>query len=192
MGKIDVHHVFLDYVRTLHGVGDSKLLPFDIVLHIGFPVALVPVMLFLFPDVLVGLMSSSGDAVTVVTIVSSFMYGVSVMVFQMRLDMDSGPGSCVSSQDAMLADELFADVLWSVLAGFMSAALMLVAGSSHDPNLLQMALAAVGTALMANFALVSLMCVKRLSALYSVVSRQWPRRRARRAADREDGAAPQQ
>lgn len=176
MGKASIRPVFRAYVRTLRREFDGRPLFRDIVFQLIAPVLVGLVLLVRMPDVLADVMASSGGAVTAIGIISSFMYGVSAMVFQIRVDMVDRKG-LASDKESRLVDELFADVLWAVVSGFLSVVLMVFAGSSPRPAVWQLVFGSAGVAFMINFTIVSFMCVKRMGSLYSVVADLWSRRR---------------
>ena len=66
---------------------------------------------------------------------SALLCGLAVAVFQLRIQISSGSsGLGVRDAEAKLIDELFAAILWAVVAGFSAAGLMVVAGIDNLAN----------------------------------------------------------
>lgn len=98
-------------------------------------------------------------------------------VFQLRIQISSGSsGLGVRDAEVKLIDELFAAILWAVVAGFSAAGLMVVAGIDNLANVVCDIATACSLGVTCNFAVVVCMCLKRLSIAYHLASKEWGRR----------------
>ena len=184
MGKSSIVPIFEGYIRTLHGA-DDRLRIQDVLAHLIVPAAAGIAVGVLVPTGAHDAVSGSlPTAITAVSIVSAFMCAMAVMVFQLRIqiaDVLDGKGDAalagkVKKGDLKLIDELFHDVMWSIVVGFASALCMTAACFLVDAQELAFRiLLGASAALLLNDALVVCMCLKRMSSAYIIVSRSWGR-----------------
>lgn len=184
MGKSSIAPLFKGYIRTLHG-GDDRLRIQDVVVHLVVPIASGIAVGVLVPTEAHDAVSGSlPTAITAVSIVSAFMCAMAVMVFQLRIqiaDALDGNGSPalaakVKKRDLGLVDELFHDVMWSIVVGFASALCMTAACFLVGVQEIAFRiLLGVSATLLLNDALVVCMCLKRMNASYTIASKSWGR-----------------
>lgn len=99
------------------------------------------------------------------------------MVFQLRLDIigskvERGALEC----EMRLVDDVYADMLWAIVAGFAVAALLTLRGIVGH-SVVDCAITAVALFLFINSCLVACMCLKRMGVAYDIVSKYWSRLR---------------
>ena len=184
MGKSSIVPIFKEYVRTLHG-GDDCLRAQDVAVQLIAPAAVGIAVGALVPaDAHEAVSASLPTAITAVSIVSAFMCAMAVMVFQLRIQVanaiDERGGDALSAKvrkgDLKLIDELFHDVMWSIVVGFASALCMTAACFLVGVQEIAFRiLLGASAALLLNGALVVCMCLKRMNSSYIIVSRSWGR-----------------
>ena len=181
MGKSSLGAIAKGYVDTLHGGSSDGIRPKDIAAHVIAPVA-IGVAAFLSPQIdLSGIRAMFGNCIVAVSIVSALLCGAAVMVFQLRMQLSHGECADRTTRvERKLIDELFSDILWAVVCGFASVLLMVVLGTGERSSLLGDLLTAASLALLANYVMVTCMCIKRLNAAYMIVSKAWPNPSKRR------------
>ena len=129
MGKAGIGRIFKDYCDTLRtGVYRNRNWR-DFLTHFVVP-AIVAIAVYLAPQSVLDLIRSCfGNAITALSIVSALLCGLAVAVFQLRVQISSGSsGLMVRDAEIKLIDELFAAILWAVVAGFGAAGLMVIEG----------------------------------------------------------------
>ena len=177
MGKAGIGRIFKNYCDTLRtGVYRNRNWR-DYVTHFAIP-AIVAIAIFVAPQsVSSSIRSCFGNAITALSIVSALLCGLAVAVFQLRIQISSG-SSGLGARDAevKLIDELFAAILWAVVAGFGAAGLMVVAGIDNLANVVCDIATACSLGVTCNFAIVVCMCLKRLSIAYHLASKEWGRK----------------
>ena len=82
-----------------------------------------------------------------------------------------------NAHEIELIDELFSDVLWSVVVGFLSVGCMAISGEINDIAAVNNLFTAFSLALCCNFIVVTLMCLKRIDVCYQFISRFWGRKK---------------
>ena len=125
MGMSSVAGIAKDYVNSLRSARDGKLRPSVIFVQMGLPLA---------AGVVAGLLRfgipNSGELVTGVSIVAALMCGVATLLFQTRVDLrqrfDSGNDAFLTEDDLKLMDELFSQVMWAILSGFLLVFLLVM------------------------------------------------------------------
>ncbi len=176
MGKISLKGLFDRYLKTLHSVDDDSLYAPDIFVHIGIPVVLF-ILAIIKPDVAVGARPYFANAMTAISVISGFMCGLALMIFELRINLNESKGKLgESSQELELIDELFSDVMWSVVVGFLTVGAMAISGNVSDDSFANTLSTALAFASCANFIIVTLMCIKRIDVCYQFVSRYWGRK----------------
>lgn len=182
MGKSSVIPIFKNYISTLHGRDDGVRFQ-DVAVQLALPAAAGVAVGILMPTGLRGPVAASLPvAITAISIVSAFMCAMAVMVFQLRIQVAEvfGEGKALAKKveagDLQLVDELFHDVMWSIVVGFasvfcMTASCFLV----EAPEAAFRVAIGASVATLLNDVLVVGMCLKRMSASYAVVSKAWGR-----------------
>lgn len=174
MGKMSLSGIWRGYLVTLVNYSTGRTSMVDIILQIVIP-AIAGVILFVsWPDNTNVVNSVASNVVTGVSIVSSLMCGVSVMLFQLRVQISSHDGTEATREECRLVDETFSDVLWSVVVGFAAVILIIVGGvfDGQVPMLHKMMLS-LAFCLVLNLVAVTCMSLKRINAAYEIVSRVW-------------------
>lgn len=115
-------------MRTVLGARDGKLKPSFVLVQIGLPLVLgITAGLFRFG------VPNSGELLTGVSIVAALMCGVTTLLFQTRVDLrqkfDDESDAFLTDDDLELVDELFAQVMWAILSGFLLAFLLVMKGA---------------------------------------------------------------
>lgn len=172
MGKIGLKPIFCAYVNTLRDDSSGKYSYADIILQIILPIVVGVAMALLLGS---GKMQwpCFDNSITVVSIVSSLLCALALMLFSLRgsLAEKHETEARAIMLELHLIDELFADVMWCVVAGFAAALLMTVSGMVDTfPFCIGVFAAAVSITMLINFALVACMCLKRMNAAYKIVS----------------------
>lgn len=171
MGMSSVAGIWLDYLDSLRSARDGKLKPRAVLGQIGIPLAVgVAAALLRFG------VSNAGDIVTGVSIVAALMCGVATLLFQTRVDLRErvcgADDHFLNKGDLKLVDELFAQVMWSILSGFLLVFLLLMksalAGLLGEFDLLVRAGYGVIWCLVANFVLTVGMVLKRMRRVYQI------------------------
>ena len=171
MSKIGLKPIFRAYVNTLRDNSTGKLSFFDIAVQIIVPVAVGIIVALLIGKGVVS-KPSFDSLITVVSIVSSLLCALALMLFSLRSDMAKRRDEAQpTALELQLIDELFADVMWCVVAGFAAALFMTVSAMTETfPFCIEVFATAFSIMLLLNFALVACMCLKRMNAVYAIVS----------------------
>lgn len=125
MGMSSVAGIAKDYVNSLRSARDGKLKPRVILVQMGLPLAV---------GVAAGLLRfgvpNSSELVTGVSIVAALMCGVATLLFQTRVDLrqrfDGRSDAFLTEGDLKLVDELFSQVMWAILSGFLLVFLLVM------------------------------------------------------------------
>lgn len=171
MGKVGLGSIFHSYFETLYDASTRRISFQDVAIQVVVPIAVGAGYFVLSCFGAVDLLHF-GELITVVAIVSSLLCALALMLFDLRKGFHKGKKkSQVADREVLLIDELFDDVMWCVVAGFVSAFSMAVSGVSGGafPGFDRIA-AAVALTFLLNFVLVTCMCLKRMSAVYRIVS----------------------
>ena len=173
MGKISLVGVALAYIRTLKSYKKNRYMLSDIIVQLVMP-AVAGILFALFWPLSASRLSAlSGNVVSCVSIVSALLCGVAVMVFQLRMQMSAQSDPKPTRRERTLVDETFHDILWAVVAGFASVALIVIAEMMADECAPQKIVYGVSVFFLLNFILVTCMCIKRLHSAYQVISEGW-------------------
>lgn len=171
MEKVSLAAILKGYLETLRDDGMGRVSFADIFIQIVVPV-LAGVAMFAdrewfhaFPQ---GDGSVSTNVITGVSIASALLCAVDVLVFQLRFDMGQSEEPHLG-RTVRLVDELFVDVLWAIVEGFIIVALLTVRGFFKG-CVVDNVLLGVAVALLCNFSLVMCMSLKRMNAAYERVS----------------------
>lgn len=170
MGKADLKPIAKAYFRTLRDHSTGKMSLWDVAFQIGLPVPIGVLVCFLGRLGIIGCLRFDG-IVTVVSIVSSLMCALAIMLFDLRRNIKKKPDKQAERLEMQLVDELFADVMWCIVSGFSSAVLMALSGLGEWPDSnISLVFGSIAISLALNFAIVSCMCLKRMSGVYLIVS----------------------
>lgn len=177
MGKISLRSIFVRYLRTLHSVDDDSLYVPDILFHFGSPLGLF-IWAIVKTDSAADARGYFANAMTAISVISGFMCGLAVMIFELRINLSQSNGELgENAREIELIDELFSDVLWSVVVGFLSVGCMAISGEINDTAAVNNLFTAFSLALCCNFIVVTLMCLKRIDVCYQFISRFWGRKK---------------
>lgn len=177
MGKISLRGLFVRYLKTLHSVDDDSLYKPDIFVHFVIPIGFF-IWAIIDTDNAATVRAYFANAMTAISVISGFMCGLAVMIFELRINLNQSNGELgESAQEIKLIDELFSDVLWSVVVGFLTVGCMAISGEIDDTAAVNNLFTAFSLALCCNFIVVTLMCLKRIDVCYQVISRFWGRKK---------------
>lgn len=174
MGKIDILLLFQKYFETLCTYQTNERSHFDIFLQLVVPVLVSIVLFFFWPNSC----SNAGDLISnlisCISIISGFMCGVAVLLFQLRLQMCSQQDPKPLDRELALVDESFHISMWAVVDGLIIVGLLCAAPPINNVNeLVSRFIFCVAISLLINFLLVTCMVLKRISAAYTSFSRGW-------------------
>lgn len=177
MSKLSLWRIFRDYYGTLRNNATGGMHLPDVLCQIVLPFvgSLAYAVLRYLGRAPVGSGGVSDNIVTIVSIVSALLCGVAVMVFQLRIDIiDTEIERNARKDELKVVDEIYADMLWAIVAGFAAAGALTVRGmfSGRMADCVFVGLAAF---FFVNFCLVVCMCLKRMSWAYDMVARYWSR-----------------
>lgn len=173
MGMSSVAGIAKDYISSLKSARDGKMKPTVLFMQIGFPfVAGIIAALTRFG------VPNSEELITGVSIVAALMCGVATLLFQTRINLsklfENKTNVFLLKDDIRLVDELFAQVMWSILSGFLLALLLvmktpavLVFGSL---DLFVRVGFGLAWCLVVNFVLTVGMVLKRMRRVYQIVA----------------------
>lgn len=173
MGMSSVAGITKDYFDTLKSARDGKLKPKVVLVQICLPVAIgvaAAAVRFCVPN--------SEELVTGVSIVAALMCGVATLLFQTRVDLrqrfEAESDAFLVEGDLKLVDELFAQVMWAILSGFLLAFFLVLKGALAPALGCLELLARVGYGLVwgfaANFVLTVGVVLKRMRCVYEIVA----------------------
>ena len=172
MGKLSPRLIVVNHLKTLvrSDKGNSKKTDWiDVFFQFVIPAVAARAAYGL------GLNWSGGSLTTVVSVVTTLMAAVAIFLFQIRIqfweDRATLKKTLLDDDDVLLIDELFANVMWVILAGFVLAIISVASDLICQDSLSGRVLSAVCIALALNFGMVILMCLKRLSRAYDRIGR---------------------
>ena len=135
MGKISLRGLFVRYLRTLHSVDDDSLYIPDVFVHFVIPIGLF-IWAMIETDNAATVRAYFANAMTAISVISGFMCGLAVMIFELRINLNQSNGELgENAQEIKLIDELFSDVLWSVVVGFLTVGCMALSGDATDSSM---------------------------------------------------------
>lgn len=112
MGKISLRGLFVRYLRTLHSVDDDSLYIPDIFVHFAIPFGLF-IWAIIDTHTVAAVRAYFANAMTAISVISGFMCGLAVMIFELRINLNQSNGELgENAHEIELIDELFSDVLW--------------------------------------------------------------------------------
>lgn len=171
MGKMNLTSVYLKYFATLVDARTEIISYSDVGIQVVAPLVGGAAFFVCWPLDPQAVDSLSTDVITAVSIISALLCGVAVMIFQLRLQLASSDGPIPTSGE--LIDELFNEVLWAVLCGFGAVLLLALRAAAPMGTGIWKIDISLSVALMINFVMVTSMCIKRLSAAYEMITKNW-------------------
>lgn len=91
MGKISLRGLFVRYLRTLHSVDNDSLYIPDIFVHFVISFGLF-IWAIIKTDSAVTVRAYFANAMTVISVISGFMCGLAVMIFELRINLSQSNG----------------------------------------------------------------------------------------------------
>lgn len=85
MGKISLRGLFVRYLRTLHSVDDDSLYIPDAFVHFVIPFGIF-IWAIIKSDSAAAVRAYFANAMTAISVISGFMCGLAVMIFELSLD----------------------------------------------------------------------------------------------------------
>lgn len=162
--KTDMRPIVRAHLQTLRNNRTNRPSVIDYFVQIGIPIALGAVMACTrtaFSDI--------SALLTVVSILAGLSFALAIFVFEIRQSLKQKYRK--DSAVLEIVDELFQNVIYSVLIGLISTglgALSTVFAKGSTAELVFQVLAVVATS---HFFIVLLMCLKRLNAVYRETTR---------------------
>lgn len=170
MQKISLKRIWEEYFHTLRDDSTGKISIDDVIVQLILPF-LLGIAVFVDRAYIhylpCGDGSVSSNIITGVSIASALLCAVDVLVFQLRFDMvaaDEKP----DSRSIRLVDEIYYDVLWAIVIGFLVVALLTMRGIQTE-DVIDALLLGAAVMCLANFGLVMCMSLKRMAAAYEAV-----------------------
>lgn len=119
-----------------------------------------------------------GELISAVSIITGLLFALVIFLFQLRLQLGKQETAARIPRPAVkLIDEMFANVCYAIVVGFMVTGVTLVGAATRvnptgpDPlEPINLALSAAVLALLTHFLLVLAMCLKRLVSAYEKVA----------------------
>lgn len=173
MGKMNLCRIARGYLSTLVDARTEKVSLKDVAIQIILPMICGTAFFIARPLGNDAISDLSDGLVTVVSIVSALLCGVSVMVFQLRLQLASQTDPRPTRRESKLIDEMFYDVLWAVVVGFGFVLVLVLRDAVPEGLVVWRAIISSALAMLLNFIMVTCMCLKRLSSAYDIVSKCW-------------------
>ncbi|GAA2839607.1 hypothetical protein [Kribbella solani] len=168
MSKASLFPVIGDHYRTMTDVRSGDYRRRDLVMFLGVPLALASASAIYGAE-----LPTAGDLIQGVSILTGLLFALVIFVFQLRLQVSLDDRIGPVSRIAILIDELFANVLYAVVVGLVTTAVVVVAGASVGPDSGEGAAPVnrwwtAGVVLVcAHLLLTIAMCLKRTRAAYS-------------------------
>lgn len=176
MSKISLCYVAKNYIASLHQGDEKKISKFGVFCQIITPLIIAGIVTINTDK----FQSSLGEALhgllTWVSITSSLIFAVVVMVYQLRIQLISQKIKH-EGNELRVIDEIFYCTLWAVVAGFTSAAFIVVKPLASTYNaLIGNLFAGLAIAFSLNLVLVTCMTIKRIGITYEVISKCWSKK----------------
>lgn len=177
MSKISLCYVVKNYIASLHKGYEKKISIFDVFCQIITPI-IIAVVITINADKLHGSLDEALQGLlTWVSITSSLIFAVVVMVYQLRMQLIAQKEIKPEENDLKVIDEIFYCTLWAVVAGFTSAAFIVVKPLvSTYCILIGNLFAGLAIAFSLNLVLVTCMTIKRIGITYEVISKRWSKK----------------
>lgn len=177
MSKISLCYVAKNYIASLHQGDEKKISKFDVFYQIITPI-IIAVLITINADKLHGSLDEALQGLlTWVSITSSLIFAVVVMVYQLRMQLIAQKEIKPEGRELKVIDEIFYCTLWAVVAGFTSAAFIVVKPLVSTYNtLIGDLFAGLAIALSLNLVFVTCMTIKRIGITYEVISKRWSKK----------------
>ena len=177
MSKISLCYVAKNYIASLHQGDEKKISKFDVFCQIITPLIIAVVITVNADKLHDSLDEALQGLLTWVSITSSLIFAVVVMIYQLRMQLISQKEIKHEGNELRVIDEIFYCTLWAVVAGFTSAAFivvkpLVVTYSTLIGNLF----AGLAIAFSLNLVLVTCMTIKRIGITYKVISKRWSKK----------------
>lgn len=174
MSKISLYYVVKNYIASLHQGNEKKISKFDVFYQIITPLIIAVVITVNANELHDSLNEALQGLLTWVSITSSLIFAVVVMVYQLRMQLIAQKEIEPKGNDLRVIDEIFYCTLWAVVAGFTSAAFIVVKPlvSTYNTSIGDL-FAGLAIALSLNLVLVTCMTIKRIGITYEVISKHW-------------------
>ena len=127
--KASLFPVIGDHYRTMTDVRSGDYRRRDLFLFLGAPLALAAISVVYGAE-----LPSAGDLIQGVSILTGLLFALVIFVFQLRLQVSSDDRIGPVRRIAILIDELFANVLYAVVVGLATTAVVVIAGASVGPD----------------------------------------------------------
>ena len=168
MGKLSPYRIIKEHFKTLYLLknGEKVTSKRDVAIQLFLPVFLVVVAYFFGFT-----MKSQLGLLSGMSILATLLGAVAVFVFQIRIQLRQNMDSLMTEDDIALIDELFFNILWIILMGFIQSSLLIISEAAGlvELDLIWRIVSAVSVALSVNVVLTLLMVLKRLARVYTRV-----------------------
>lgn len=179
MDRINLTRLFRLYLNGLKT--DERIRLQDIVVQFFVPICCSVIsFVFLWKEVVKSeqLLTFVSNAIVAVSIISGLMCALAVLIFQLRAQISTEKSIEVRDAEYRLIDQLFNDVLWDVVIGFVSAILLVIlSGAISGPSFIACFILALSILCIAHFLIVTAMCLKHLSIAHEVIAKAWSKRK---------------
>lgn len=173
MGMSSVLGIGKAYLSTLKDQRAGNCNTSAIIAQFGIPVFAGIAWAFYGPTI-----STPGNAIVGISIVSALLCAMATMLFQVRVDLrvrkKEGRETFVTEKDLALIDQLFSAVIWAILFGLLVVLAMVVLewlGAFRLEGAPAQIVAGLLVALTAHFMFVIGTILKRLNRVYEIVAR---------------------
>ena len=177
MSKISLCYVVKNYIASLHQGYEKKISKFDVFCQIITPLIIAVVIIINADKFHDSLDEALQGLLTWVAITSSLIFAVVVMIYQLRMQLISQKDIKHEGNELRVIDEIFYCTLWAVVAGFTSAAFIVVKPLvATYSTLIGNLFAGLAIAFSLNLVLVTCMTIKRIGITYEVISKHWSKK----------------
>lgn len=177
MSKISLCYVAKNYIASLHPGDEKNISKFDVFCQIITPLIIAVVIIVNADKFHDSLDEALHGLLTWVSITSSLIFAVVVMIYQLRMQLISQKDIKHEGNELRVIDEIFYCTLWAVVAGFTSAAFIVIKPlASTYSALIGNLFAGLAIAFSLNLVLVTCMTIKRIGITYEVISKRWSKK----------------
>ena len=159
--KVDPTRVISDHIATLHDQRTNRIRKRDLALHYGLPVGAAVCSTFAGVR-----LADAGQIVAGAAVLAGFSFGLAIFVFQLRMDAARDPRVPRGSRLLDLIDELFTNVLYSIVVGLLLTVVTVAATALQDTKTLDAVWSGVMVGIAFHYLLTLAMCIKRLHKAY--------------------------
>jgi hypothetical protein len=157
---------------TLTDARTGKPRPEDFAVVLG-----VPVLIGIVTGLAGWRISIVGELISAIAIITGLLFGLVIFLFQLRLQLGAPDAATRVPRPVVdLIDQMFANVAYAIVVGFLTTAVTLIGAALREPGKVGVTAApepmsslmtALVLALVAHFLLCLAMCLKRLVTAYS-------------------------